>query len=206
MLLVPIRRPAYAHDLVHVMTLARSTAGINKADAGSMAHGQTRSADTLRQVLPTTVPAMNFVARFASRQPSGLIVVWQMCYPVQHMLGAAASMASGATLRGILLRAVSGCCYNNGGLRDRRWANAITKHGSKGEWQTSVQSLPSTVAERPVAQSQCWPGALGQTPKISRLASLVGRPKLKPRWDVHLSGDVDQLGCAGESLSSVLGE
>ena len=31
-------------------------------------------------------------------------------------------------------------------------------------------------------------------------------PKLKPRWDVHLSGDVDQLGCAGESLSSVLGE
>ena len=30
-------------------------------------------------------------------------------------------------------------------------------------------------------------------------------PKLKPRWDVHLSGDDDQLGCAGESLSSVLG-
>ena len=22
------------------------------------------------------------------------------------------------------------------------------------------------------------------------------RPKLKPRWDVHLSGDDDQLGCA----------
>ena len=31
-------------------------------------------------------------------------------------------------------------------------------------------------------------------------------PKLKPRWDVPLSGDDDQLGCAGESLSSVLGE
>ena len=31
-------------------------------------------------------------------------------------------------------------------------------------------------------------------------------PKLKPRWDVHLGGDDDQLGCAGESLSSVLGE
>ena len=30
--------------------------------------------------------------------------------------------------------------------------------------------------------------------------------KLKPRWDVHLSGDDDQLGYAGESLSSVLGE
>ena len=33
-----------------------------------------------------------------------------------------------------------------------------------------------------------------------------GEPKLKPRWDVHLSGDDEQLGCAGESLSSVLGE
>ena len=31
-------------------------------------------------------------------------------------------------------------------------------------------------------------------------------PKLKPRWDVHLSGDDDQLGCAGKSFSSVLGE
>ena len=30
--------------------------------------------------------------------------------------------------------------------------------------------------------------------------------KLKPRWDVHLSGDDDQLGYAGEPLSSVLGE
>ena len=29
--------------------------------------------------------------------------------------------------------------------------------------------------------------------------------KLKPRWDVHLSGDDEHLGCAGESLSSVLG-
>ncbi len=33
----------------------------------------------------------------------------------------------------------------------------------------------------------------------------VRSTKLKPRWDVHLSGDDDQLGCAGESLSSVLG-
>ena len=30
--------------------------------------------------------------------------------------------------------------------------------------------------------------------------------KLKPRWDVHLIGDDDQPGYAGESLSSVLGE
>ena len=57
------------HGMVYVMTPVRTTAGINKADAGSMAHGQTRSAVALRQVLPTTVPAMNFVARFASRQP-----------------------------------------------------------------------------------------------------------------------------------------
>ena len=32
------------------------------------------------------------------------------------------------------------------------------------------------------------------------------RAKLKPRWDVHLIGDDDQPGYAGESLSSVLGE
>ena len=30
--------------------------------------------------------------------------------------------------------------------------------------------------------------------------------KLKPRWDLHSSNDDDQPGCAGESLSSVLGE
>ena len=43
------------------------------------------------------------------------------------------------------------------------------------------------------------------------IGSLLGEPlhfynapKLKPRWDVHLSGDDDQLGCASESLSSYL--
>ena len=86
------------------------------------------------------------------REPAGLIVVWQMCYPVQHVLDAAASMASSATLRGILLRAVSGCCYNSGGLRNRRWANAITKHGSKGEWQTSVQTLPLNERTSPLVE------------------------------------------------------
>ena len=35
---------------------------------------------------------------------------------------------------------------------------------------------------------------------------ILNLPKLKPRWDVHLSDDDDQLGYAGESLSSVLGE
>ena len=41
-----------------------------------------------------------------------------------------------------------------------------------------------------------------------QLAKPDRRPgaKLKPRWDVHLSGDDDQPGYAGESLSSVLGE
>ena len=41
-----------------------------------------------------------------------------MCCPVQYVLDAAACMASSATFWGILLRAVSGCCYNNGGLRN----------------------------------------------------------------------------------------
>ena len=62
-------------------------------------------------------------------------------------------------------------------------------------------------------ESPCWP--------VDRVAYTVAailsdeldgedapnsRPKLKPRWDLHLIGDDDQLGCAGESLSSVLGE
>ena len=38
------------------------------------------------------------------------------------------------------------------------------------------------------------------------ILKLTTLPKLKPRWDVHLSGDDDQLGYAGESLSSILGE
>ena len=46
-------------------------------------------------------------------------------------------------ISGDFVAGVSGYCYNNGGLRNRRWANAITKHGGKGEWQTSIQTLPS---------------------------------------------------------------
>ena len=38
------------------------------------------------------------------------------------------------------------------------------------------------------------------------LTAVTLEPKLKPRWDVHLIGDDDQPGYAGESLSSVLGE
>ena len=51
------------------------------------------------------------------------------------------------------------------------------------------------------------PETTGQGWDAARVAaSLQRRPKLKPRWDVHSSRDDDQLGCAGESLSSILGE
>ena len=51
-------------------------------------------------------------------------------------------------------------------------------------------------------------GSTGQTELLVEHVSglVVPMPKLKPRWDLHLIGDDDQLGCAGESLSSVLGE
>ena len=141
---------AFPRWLIYVMTIMRITAGINKAeDAGKM-DAQSRSAEALWRVFPTTVARLSHVSWLGSpggsREPAGLIVVSQLCYPVQHVLDAAA-MASSATFRGILLRAVSGCCYNNGGLRNRRWANAITKHGGKGEWQTSVQSVPFSKSE-----------------------------------------------------------
>ena len=37
------------------MTIGRTKSGINKTDAGSMAHGQIRSTDALQRVFPTTV-------------------------------------------------------------------------------------------------------------------------------------------------------
>ena len=43
------------NGVVHVMTLLRTKSGINKTDAGSMAHGQIRSTDALQRVFPTTV-------------------------------------------------------------------------------------------------------------------------------------------------------
>ena len=46
---------------------------------------------------------------------------------------------------------------------------------------------------------------VGETWELQQ-EQLAARTNLKPRWDVHLSGDDDQLGYAGESLSSVLGE
>ena len=156
------------------MTITRTTAGINKVeDAGKM-DAQIMSAEALWRVFPTTVARLSHVSWLGSpagnREPAGLIVVWQMCYPVQHVLDAAA-MASSATFRGILLRAVSGCCYNNGGLRNRRWANAITKHGGKGEWQTSVQSLPSGSADKLNDQPSSPPVRFRKpsTPTIARI-------------------------------------
>ena len=44
----------------------------------------------------------------------------------------------------------------------------------------------------------------GVATEVSEQAEIA--TKLKPRWDLHLIGDDDQLACAGESLSSVLGE
>ena len=72
------------------MTIGRTTAGINKA--ADAAARYLKCHDSFRQ---------------ESTEPSGLIVVWQMRYPVQYALGAPASMASSATFRGILLRASS---------------------------------------------------------------------------------------------------
>ena len=62
-----------------------------------------------------------------------------------------------------------------------------------------------------------YPPASADATSVITLSPVLARPgpsprsrrrstKLKPRWDVHLSGDDEQLGCAGESLSSVLGE
>ncbi len=50
------------------------------------------------------------------------------------------------------------------------------------------------------------PGPRRYDVPLLRHPGLPAQPKLKPRWDVHLSCDDDQLGYAGESLSSVLGE
>ena len=36
-------------------------------------------------------------------------------------------------------------------------------------------------------------------PGMTRDSEMSTEPKLKPRWNVHLSGDDDQLGCAGAS-------
>ena len=52
-------------------------------------------------------------------------------------------------------------------------------------------------------------GSEPDLPALKRLLAdrfRASRPKPKPRWNVHLSGADDQLGYAGESLSSVLGE
>ena len=68
-----------------------------------MIDAQVGFADALRRVFPTTV-ANSHVSWLGSpggnREPAGLIVVWQMCYPVQHVLDSTASMASSATFGG----------------------------------------------------------------------------------------------------------
>ena len=41
--------------MVYIMTLGRSTAGINKVEDAGTAHGQINSTDALQRVFPTTV-------------------------------------------------------------------------------------------------------------------------------------------------------
>ena len=124
------------------MTIVRTNAGINKT-AGRHEERANQVDRCVAAGISDDGGQLSHVSWLGSpggnRELAGLIVVWQMCYPVQQVLDAAASMASSATFRGILLRAVFGCCYNNGGLRNRRWVNVITKHGGKGEWQASVR-------------------------------------------------------------------
>ena len=127
---------------IYVMYLARTNSGIRRWKYGYWNRGHRCVAGSLSDGGGQLYHVPCLGSPGGNREPAGRIVVWHMCYPVQHVLDAAASMASSATFRGILLRAVSGCWYNNGGLRNRRWANAITKHGGKGEWQTCVQTLP----------------------------------------------------------------
>ena len=66
----------------------------------------------------------------------------------------------------------------------------------------------SILGVREVAALWHPPGERDETPLVERSGSraLLPSAKLKPRWDVHLSGDDDQLGCTGKFLSSVLGE
>ena len=70
----------------YVMTIVRITTGINKAaDAGRM-DAQIRSTDALRRVSQTTATSSRISwlgPSGGNREPAALIVVWQMCYPVQ---------------------------------------------------------------------------------------------------------------------------
>ena len=126
------------------MTIARSTAGINKAeDAGKM-DAQSRFAKALRRVLPTTVPSMNFVARFARRQQGTGRTNCRLAEVLSsdHVLDAAASMAGSATFGGFccgqyLAAVTTTVAYGTGVGRTQ-----LRKTGGKGKWQTSVQSLP----------------------------------------------------------------
>ena len=103
-----------------------------------------------------------------------------------------------------------------------------TRDTKKQYWQRfmSIWSDARTVADRETflhweaAFPGVWQGWM-DADKQGGFDAVIGNPpwdriklqevewfatKLKPRWDVHLSGDDDQLGCAGEFLSSVLGE
>ena len=75
--------------------------------------------------------------------------------------------------------------------------------GSETAWNQSAD-LPSETVSRPPSSLSDYGRA--ENARLKGGENIPSSPKLKPRWDVHLSGDDDQLGYAGESLSSVLGE
>ena len=68
---------------------------------------------------------------------------------------------------------------------------SVPSYRSDSNWATDITGFDAQISKRSDWFTQC---------------DQRHKPKLKPRWDVHLSGDDDQLGYAGESLSSVLGE
>ena len=104
-----------------------------------------------------------------------------------------------------------------------RLARITDPHNNQWSISTHIEDLtPDQIAERlvpfpleyalyriPVSPCPSFPlaqesGVGGDFPVSTRPSG--NGTKLKPRWDVHLSSYDDQLGCAGESLSSVLGE
>ena len=161
------------------MTLARTATGINKTEDTGRKDVQIGFVDALRWVFPTTVARLSHVLWLGSpggnRESAGLIVVWQMCYPVQHALDAAASMTSSVTFRGILLRAVSGCCYKNGGLRN----TAINMIELRPYQQDLLRQVDNSLAADPKARVMMQPAHRRRQNRNRR--RIAG--KLAGRWE-----------------------
>ena len=62
------RRPDFPHGSVYIMTLVRSTVGINKAEDTGRMDAQIGFADASRRIFPTALASFsNFVAGFVRR-------------------------------------------------------------------------------------------------------------------------------------------